>query len=129
MSKTFDTIKKEQVFLNEGLSRKVDSKEVVQIHQQLGRFAVYEDYKSLYAKVIPCVSEMQKTVASCNKQVTQFEAIIQRLDLNMQQRALKTEVNEMLVLLKKYTKNSAFHKTVKEMAESITENETEVEKL
>ena len=32
MSKTFDTIKKEQVFLNEGLSRKVDSNEVVQIH-------------------------------------------------------------------------------------------------
>jgi F0F1-type ATP synthase membrane subunit b/b' len=47
----------------------------------------------------------------------------------MQQRALKTEVNEMLVLLKKYTKNSAFHKTVKEMAENITENETEIEKL
>jgi hypothetical protein len=42
--------------LTEKMSHKVDDREIVKIHEQLGRFALYEDYKSLYAIVVPPVA-------------------------------------------------------------------------
>jgi hypothetical protein len=38
------------------MAHKVDDREIVKIHEQLGRFALYEDYKGLYAVVVPPVA-------------------------------------------------------------------------
>ena len=48
--------------LTEQMAHKVDDREIVKIHEQLGRFALYEDYKGLYAVVVPPVAAAQRSL-------------------------------------------------------------------
>jgi hypothetical protein len=56
-TKTFDKelneIKLKSNEVIEELSHKCDDREVKLINEQLPRFALYEDYKGLYSKVVP----------------------------------------------------------------------------
>lgn len=57
------------VKLTEQMSLKVDEIDFLKIHEQLGRFALYDDYKGLYALVVPPVAEAQKSVQIYSKQL------------------------------------------------------------
>lgn len=100
------------VRLTEEMSTKVDEKEVLKIHDHLGRFALYEDYKGLYSMVVPPVAQAQKNIEVYSKQLTQFEAILQRYDENMQLRAYKTDISGILNTLKSYVKIRVFEENV-----------------
>jgi hypothetical protein len=51
------------------LRQKCDIRELKKLEKQLNRFALYEDYKELYNKVVPPVAEYQNIIESFSKQV------------------------------------------------------------
>lgn len=53
MMNQFDEMQKDQQDLGDALAEKCDKGRVEKIEQQIERFALYEDYHTLYTKVVP----------------------------------------------------------------------------
>lgn len=69
--------------MKEQLHSKTDVVDFKAVSDQLSRFALYEDYKSLYAKVVPPISAFEEHIEQMRKQITQFETIIRTFDENL----------------------------------------------
>lgn len=79
--------------LQQGLDNRCTKDEFRDVTDQLQRFALYEDYKSLYEKVVPPIFQMEKVATAQSQEFAQFREIIRQIDENLQQRALKTDLN------------------------------------
>ncbi len=55
--------------MKEQLLTKTDIAEFKTVSDQLSRFALYEDYKNLYAKVVPPISSFEGHIEQMNKQI------------------------------------------------------------
>jgi hypothetical protein len=74
----------------------------------MGRFALYQDFKDLYSKVVPVVSDQANRISGFAKQIAQFDKIILKLDQNLNLRALKTDISDVIIQLNKRLKKQSF---------------------
>ena len=94
------------------LKIKASQQDVKAVRDQLDRFALYDDYKDLYGRVVPPVAKIQEDYVEMSAQIKQFQQIIAQFDQNLQLRALKTEFSDLLIKLRAYTKEKTFKRTV-----------------
>lgn len=56
--------------MTQELANKCDDREIKKIQEQLPRFALYDDYKGLYNRVVPPVGNFQIQMESFSTQIT-----------------------------------------------------------
>lgn len=81
----------------------------MQVTHQLDRFALYEDYKALYDKVVPPVSAFGKTLEQLSTQCAQTTEVVKQLDSNLCEKAQKSEINEFITELGTLGKQEKFY--------------------
>jgi hypothetical protein len=56
--------------MTQELANKCDDREIKKIQEQLPRFALYDDYKGLYNRVVPPIGTFQTQMESFSTQIT-----------------------------------------------------------
>ena len=74
----------------------------------MSRFALYEDYKQLYNKVVPPCDLVVKEIEKFKIEFEQNREIIRQFDENLQMRALKSDIREIEIKLKLYVKSKQY---------------------
>lgn len=83
-------------------------RDVEKLWAETKRFACYEDYKELYKKVVPPTVMATDNCKQMSKEIAQFREILARLDKNMGERALKSEINAYATELRTKCKKDLF---------------------
>ena len=81
----------------------------------MSRFALYEDYKTLYNKVVPPCDLVVKQVEKFGVENEQHKEIIRQFDENLQLRAFKTDIREIDIKLRLYVKAKQYKIEIKHL--------------
>lgn len=72
LTNQFDEIKTLSKALTEEVALKCDIREINKINEQLTRFALYDDYKDLYNRVVPPTVQVEINIRELSDQIAQF---------------------------------------------------------
>lgn len=86
------------------LSKKTDKSETAKIWEQFKNYALYQDLKDLYSKVLPPLSGFECKMEEMSASYEQSKEMIRRYDEVMSEKASKTAIKEIYEVMRNYAR-------------------------
>jgi hypothetical protein len=110
-------IKEQYVEIGELMSKKTDITETERILDSLKMYALYQDLKDLYAKVMPPLATFEQKMDEMAAGYEQSKEVIRRYDEVISDKASKSAIKDVYDAMKPFVKND-FLKKVQEGIQS-----------
>ena len=100
-----------QVETSERLARKAERTELLGVVESLKKYALYQDLKDLYGKVLPPLSTFEAKMEEMSASYEQSKEMIRRYDEIMSEKASKTAIKEIYEVMRHFVR----HEKIKEV--------------
>lgn len=118
-----EEVTKQASRIEEELEHKCDDRQILEIKREIKRFALYDDLKDLYNKVVPPCQTIQENLEEYLTQLAKFERMLAAFDEGVQLRALKTELNPLWNEFKHFVKTSQHMEAVSKVERRLKDQE------
>lgn len=90
--------------MTSALTRKTDASETRKVWDQFSKYALYQDLKDLYNKVLPPLSTFESKMDEMSDSYEQSKEMIRRYDEIMSDKANKTAIKEIYEYMRHFVK-------------------------
>jgi hypothetical protein len=84
------------------LGKKTDKSEMLKVWNQFKSYALYQDLKDLYAKVLPPLSTFEEKMDEMSASYEQSKEVIRRYDEIISDKASKTSIKELYEYVRRF---------------------------
>ncbi len=94
-----------QVDMGTELAKKTDKLDLQKVWEQFNKYAMYQDLKDLYNKVLPPLSTFEAKMDEMSASYEQSKEMIRRYDEVISDKANKTAIKEIYEVMRNYPRN------------------------
>ena len=97
-------LKELQIDTGNSLAKKADKTELARVQDQFKNYALYQDLKDLYGKVLSPLATFEAKMEEMGDSYEQSKEMIRRYDEVMSDKASKTAIKEIYELMRHFVK-------------------------